>query len=183
MAAPLSIRREIKVIRATDRRLESLQKQKKYSPAPPSDFVQSQHGSGRRSTTFYKPEEAWTSVEAMTLEEEAEAERRDGYRKRSTLDHQLAPREGVLPLCGRAIWPRISDRSKDLSQPYDSAAVAPDDGGRSQGGGQMAFPPGAEQKPSAGNPSLGVPAVVHGHLCEGGCIHLAWDHARGCAVV
>ena len=36
-----------------------------------------------------------TSGEAMALEEEAERE--NGHRKRSTLDHQLARREGVFP--------------------------------------------------------------------------------------
>ena len=60
----------------------------------------------------------------------------------------------------RASFARVSDPSIDPESPYDSAAVAPDDGGD----------PKVVDRGGAGNP-LGrflrtVPEVVHRHLCR-----------------
>ena len=124
-------------------------------------------------------------VEAMELEEKAE--KKNGNRKRSTLDHQLTHREGVLQQCCRAVWPCVSDGSNNPESTLRLCGSCSRQQGIPIGGGQMAFPPVAEQKLNVGNPSGGflrtVPAVVHRHLCKDGCIHLAWNHARGCAVV
>ena len=64
--------------------------------------------------------------------------------------------------------PMSRDRSKDPESTLRLCGLCSGRRGRSHGGGQMAFPPGAEQKPSAASPSGGflwtVPAVVHRHV-------------------
>ena len=84
----------------------------------------------------------------------------------------------------RASLARVSDPSIDPESPYDSAAVAPDDGGdpkvvdrwlfRRALVGRWKSIGGALANRSSSRPPTPL---------QGRCKNLAWDHARGCAVV
>ena len=85
-----------------------------------------------QSTTFPKLA-AWPSVEAMALEEEAEKRMVTASVQRLTISWPTAwvSSRGAVVLSG----PVSRIEAKTLSQPYDSAAIAPDDGGSHIGGG------------------------------------------------
>jgi hypothetical protein len=121
------------------------------------------------SHDWLRPRRPFSSLEEESIRRGdgagGEVERRDGHRKRSTLDHQL---------------PRVSDRSKDPDFTLRLCGRCSGRRGRWKDGFSAAR---WWRWKSIGGVLADRPSSRPLTPLQGGCTHLAWDHARGCTVV